>query len=244
MSFNRLGTLAAGVLGIGWLVAVGINLFVWQPQLQDVSNNFWGSSATVLNFVQDNVISWRYYHIGTTLGIIGLIVVIALLSQMNLEDNRWLALTAVGLTGALFALIASLFDQFATPVMARFARLSELDATPRSGQLIAGHVWEIMEPWRDNGLKTVSFWLIGFWTLWQSGHWQQQGAARLAQFTKVVGWALLLLAFVETMVPEPWVFTIGEAGFGGLVFVLFPIWGLWTASWFWKREVADAETTE
>jgi hypothetical protein len=51
MSFNRLGTLAAGILGLGWLAAVIINLFVWQPQLAELGPEVWNESFRFLPFV-------------------------------------------------------------------------------------------------------------------------------------------------------------------------------------------------
>jgi hypothetical protein len=241
MSFNRLGTLAAGILGLGWLAAVIINLFVWQPQLAELGPEVWNESFRFLPFVYANLVSWRFFHIGTTTGLMGLVVVIGLLSSLNREDKRWLAFTAVGLTGAILALLASLFDHLATPVLARYAQLPEVEATARSGQLIASIVWEAIEPFRDAGMKTVSYWFIGFWVIWQGGHWRRLEVLRLGQFSQILGWGLLVLAFIETMIPQPWVNIIGETGYAGFVVLLFPIWGLWTAAWFWGQEVAEVE---
>ena len=238
MSFNRLGTLAAGLLGVGWLVAMGIQLGVWLPQLQGTQPGFLERGDTFLRFVQQNFVTWRFFHIGTTVGLIGLVVVIGLLGQVNREDERWLAFTAVGLIGVTLALLASLFDHLATPVLARFAQVQSEGANPGLGTLVAYQLWEVLEPWRDAGMKTVSFWFLGIWAAWQGGQWRRQDVLRLGQFSQLMGWALLVLAFLETMIPAPWVYRLGETGWGGLALLLIPIWGLWTAHWFWRRELA------
>lgn len=233
MSYNRLGVLFAGLVGLGWLLAIGVNLVVWQPM-------FWDSQATAvtledgrffLQFVRENAITWRLFHIGATTALFAMVPLIGLLATFAKEDERAWGLTAVGLLGAATGLLASLIDHFGTPVLARYAV---------GNAIFAGQMWDYVEMWRDDGLKTVSFWAIGLWVLWMGGHWQKSGANRLGFFSRAMGIALLLLAFSETVVPVPLSYKLGENGIGGIAFLFFPIWGLWVAHWFWQRDTAKA----
>lgn len=228
MSYNRLGTLAAGLLGVGWLAAVGINLFVWFPQIQELPPGFWDDSDLFLGFVRDNTITWQIFHIGTTVGLCAAVFLVGLLAELGQGDGRSRAFTTLGTVGAVFGLVASLVDQLGTPVVARFAQ---------GNPLFVAQIWDYMEPIRDSGLKTVSYAFLGLWLVWLAGK-LLLASPRLGQFTRILGWALLLLALVEALVPPPLAYTIGETGFGGFVVVLFPVWGLWLARWFWQRELA------
>jgi hypothetical protein len=229
MSYNRLGALSAGLLGMGWLLAIAVQLIFWLPQTRGLDPSTWDDGRQVLFFVHENPITWRVFHIGTTGGLMGLVLLVPLLAEENKEDARWLALTAAGLVGATFALFASLIDHLGTPALARLSAGSGLTAH---------HIWEFMEPWRDAGLKTISYWFLGIWTLWLGGCWVGRGTHRLGRFSQFVGLALLILALIETVLPPPLIYTLGETGLGGMVFLLLPAWGLWTARWFWQRELA------
>jgi hypothetical protein len=229
MSYNRLGTLAAGVLGLGWLVAVGVNLGVWFPLIQELPPGFWDDSDLFLGFVRDNAISWQVFHIGATLGLCAAVFLVGLLAELGKGDGRSRAFTSLGTVGAVFGLVASLVDQLGTPVVARFAQ---------GNPLFVSQIWDYMEPIRDSGLKTISFAFMGLWLIWLAGKLIVD-SRRLGQFTRVVGVALVLLALIEALVPPPLAYTIGETGFGGLATLLIPIWGLWLARWFWQRELAE-----
>ncbi len=231
MSYNRLGTLAAGVLGLGWLVAVGVNLGVWFPMIRELPPGFWDDSDLFLTFVRDNAISWQIFHIGTTVGLCAAVFLVGLLAELGEGDGRTRAFTTLGTVGAVFGLVASLIDQLGTPVVARFSL---------GNPLFVAQIWEYMEPIRDSGLKTISFAFMGLWLIWLAGkliidsRW-------LGQFTLATGIALTLLAIVEMLVPPPLAYTVGETGIGGLAVLLIPIWGLWLARWFWQRELVDLE---
>ncbi|MCA9897532.1 MAG: hypothetical protein H6654_15170 [Ardenticatenaceae bacterium] len=228
MSYNRLGTLAAGILGLGWLVAVGVNLGVWYPQMQTLPPGFWDDGDLFLAFVRDNALSWQVFHIGTTVGLCAAVFLVGLLAEFGAGDNRARAFTTLGTVGAVFGVIASLLDQLGTPVVARFAL---------GNPLFVAQIWEYMEPFRDAGLKTISFAFMGLWLIWLAGKLGLE-SRRLGQFTTASGVALVLLALVEAMVPPPLAYTVGETGFGGFVVLLIPIWSLWLARWFWQRELA------
>ena len=229
MSYNRLGTLAAGILGLGWLVAVGVNLGVWFPQIQDLPPGFWDDGDLFLAFVRENAISWQAFHIGATLGLCAAVFLVSLLAELGTGDNRARAFTTLGTVGAVFGLVASLIDQLGTPVVARYAQ---------GNPLFVAQMWEYMEPIRDSGLKTISFAFMGLWLIWLAGKLVLD-SRRLGQFTTATGIALVVLALVEALVPAPLAYTVGETGFGGLVVLLIPIWGLWMARWFWQRELAE-----
>ena len=229
MSYNRLGTLAAGILGLGWLVAVGVNLGVWFPQIQDLPPGFWDDGDLFLAFVRENAVSWQAFHIGATLGLCAAVFLVSLLAEFGADDNRARAFTTLGTVGAVFGLVASLIDQLGTPVVARYAQ---------GNPLFVAQMWEYMEPIRDSGLKTISFAFMGLWLIWLAGKLVLD-SRRLGQFTTATGIALVLLALVEALVPVPLAYTVGEPGFGGLVVLLIPIWGLWMARWFWQRELAE-----
>ncbi|MFQ5401210.1 MAG: hypothetical protein ACE5E7_16635 [Anaerolineae bacterium] len=230
MSHNRLGTLCAGLLGLGWLAAVAINLIFWFPQVQALGPEFWDDGQLFLAFVRDNAVTWKLFHLGATIGLAGLILLIPLLAELDGQDTRRQAFTAVGLVGAVFVLLATLIDFLGTPVLARLA----------AGDLpFVEQIWQFMEPWRDAGLKTLSYWFLGIWALWVGGRWRLHDELRLGRFSQVMAAALLLLALIETAVPRPFVYALGETGLGGVAFLLLPIWGLWTAHWFWQRELAD-----
>lgn len=228
MTYNRLGTLAAGLMGLGWLAAVVVQLVFWLPQLRGLPPELWDDSRLFLTFVRDNMITWRAFHIGTTAGLMALVMLVGLLVELDPSDKRRWGLTAVGLIGALFGLLASLIDHLGTPVLARLAA---------GNDLIAGQIWLFVETWRDAGLKTVSYWFLGFWVWWLGGRWLAQNVRGLGRFSQITGGALLWLALVESITPKPFIYTLGETGTGGFVVLLFPFWGLWVARWFWGREL-------
>ena len=229
MSYNRLGTLAAGVLGFGWLAAVGVNLGVWLPQMQALPPGFWDDSDLFLAFVRDNAISWQVFHIGATVGLCAAVFLVSLLAELGQGDGRTRAFTTLGTVGAVFGLVASLVDQLGTPVVARFAQ---------GNPLFVSQIWEYMEPIRDSGLKTISFGFMGVWLLWLAGKLFVESRL-LGQFTRFAGAAFTLLALIEALVPPPWAYTVGETGFGGFATLLIPIWAFWLARWFWQRELAE-----
>ena len=229
MSFNRLGTLAAGLLGLGWLVAVVVNLFVWFPLIQQMPPDFWDNADLFLAFVRDNRISWQAFHVGTTVGLAAAVFLVGLVAELGQGDGRSRAFTALGTVGAVFGLVASLVDQLGTPVLARFAL---------GNPIFVNQIWGFIEPVRDSGLKTVSFAFMGLWLIWLAGRLILR-TRRLGQFTLAAGIGLVLLAIVEALVPPPLAYTVGETGLGGFVVLLFPIWAFWLASWFWQREVAE-----
>lgn len=229
MSYNRLGTLAAGLLGLGWLVAVGVNLLVWFPLIQEMPPDFWDNADLFLAFVRDNRISWQAFHVGTTVGLAAAVFLVGLLAELGQGDSRARAFTTLGTVGAVFGLVASLVDQIGTPVLARFAL---------GNPIFVNQIWGFVEPVRDTGLKTVSFAFMGLWLIWLAGRLILH-TRRLGQFTLAAGIGLVLLAIVEALVLPPLAYTIGETGIGGFVVLLFPIWAFWLASWFWQREVAE-----
>ena len=228
MSYNRLGALAAAVLSIGWLVAVGVNLFVWFPQIQELPPGFWDESDLFLRFVQENAISWQIFHIGTTVGLCAAVFLVGHLAELGRDDSCARGFTTLGTVGAVFGLVASLIDQLGTPVVARFAQ---------GNPLFVAQIWDYMEPIRDSGLKTISFAFLGLWLLWLAYHLLPK-ARRLGQFTRFTGAALVLLALIEGLIPVPLAYTIGETGIGGFVILLIPLWGLWLMRWFWQQELA------
>ncbi len=231
MSYNRLGTLAAGLLGLGWLVAIGVNLGVWLPQIQEFPPGFWDNGDLFLAFVRDNALSWQVFHVGTTVGLCAAVFLVGLLSDLGVAevDGRARAFTTLGTVGAVFGLVASLIDQLGTPVVARFAQ---------GNPLFVAQIWDYMEPIRDSGLKTISFAFMGIWLIWLADRLIVE-SRRLGQFTLATGIALSLLALVEMLVPPPLAYTIGETGIGGFVILLIPIWSFWLARWFWQREVKE-----
>lgn len=230
MSYNRLGTLAAGVLGLGWLVAVGVNLFVWFPKIQQLPSGFWDDSDLFFAFVRENAISWRVFHVGAGLGLVAAVFLVSHLAELGAGDKCARGFTTLGIVGAVFGLVASLIDQLGTPVIARFAA---------GNPLFVSQIWTYMEPIRDSGLKTVSFALLGLWLLWLATKLLLE-SRRLGQFTRIVGIALLLLGLVEALVPPPLAYTVGETGVGGLAILLIPMWALWLARWFWQQELAES----
>ena len=231
MSYNRLGALASGLLGLGWLVAVGVNLGVWYPQLQEMPADFWDNGDLFLAFVRDNAMSWQIFHIGTTVGLCAAVFLVGLLAEVGKGDVRTRAFTTLGTVGATFGVVASLIDQLGTPVVARFSL---------GNPLFVAQIWDYMEPIRDSGLKTISFGFMGLWLLWLSSKLLlNEKDKRLGQFTRLSGVALVLLALIEALIPPPLAYTVGETGFGGFVVLLIPVWGLWMARWFWQRELAE-----
>jgi hypothetical protein len=231
MTYNRLGTLLAGLFGLGWLLAVAVSLLFWTPQTLEVGVGFWYDTQAFLSFVLRNTVSWQVFHLGANLGLIALILLIPLLQELFHDDPRHRAMSTAGVVGALFLLVASLIDQLGTPTLARY-----IPGNP----LVAFQIWEWVEPWRDLGLKTVSYWLLGFWLLWLSGRFLTVAATRkFGRFSQVLAVGLLLLAFVKTFMPAPLIFYLSETGAGGLVVALFPLWGFWLAYWFWRRETAE-----
>lgn len=224
MSYNRLGTLCAGLVGLGWLLAIGINLIFWAPQMGQTDPTFFDDPQQFLAFVHHNWLTWRLFHIGTSTGLLALIGLIGLLHESGKADKRGLAITLLGIVGATFGLLASLVDHLATPQLARLSM---------GGVATANYLWQSMEPWRDDGLKTVSYWLLGIWAVWYGG---RHDPGRITTLTRIIGISLLALALFETIVPTPWRNQWGDSGLGGLIFLLLPAWGLGIAHWFWQQE--------
>ncbi|MCA9980404.1 MAG: hypothetical protein KDD89_06220 [Anaerolineales bacterium] len=229
MTYNRFGTLLSILFTLGWLIAIGVNLIVWFPQLLGADPMFYDHGREYLLFVAENQLSWAIFHIGASSALLILLPLISHLSQLRATDPNQPALQTIGLVGAFSALLASLIDQFATAVLARWQH-GNID--------VAYQLWETMEPFRDNGLKTLSFLLLGVWALWLAGAWlgTNYPHRRLGRFTQVIGGGLLLLGLIELAVPLPWRNIIGETGVAGLV--LFPFWGMALARWFWQAELA------
>jgi hypothetical protein len=229
MTYNRLGALLAGIFGLGWLLAVAISLLFWLPQAAQVGIGFWYDTGPFLGFVLRNTVSWQVFHTGANLGLVALILLIPLLEELFTDDPRRRAMSTAGIVGAVLFLLASLIDQFGSPVLARYMA---------GNPAIAFQIWEWMEPWRDMGLKTVSYWLLGFWLLWVGGRFLiLERMRRFGRFSQVVAGGLLFLAFVKTVMPAPFIFYLSETGAGGVVLLLFPVWGFWLARWFWRQEV-------
>lgn len=232
MSYYRFGTLLALLFALGWVLAVGVSLFIWMPQLAGVAPLFYEDGREYLRFVAANQLSWAIFHVGATGGLLALLPLISHLTQLKKDDANHTAVQTLGLLGGLSALTASLIDQFATPVLARWQH-GNID--------VAFHLWETIEPFRDDGLKTLSFLLLGLWAVWLAGVWLQPTtppyAPKLGRFTQLVGGALLLLGFIELALPLPWRNIWGETGAGGLVLVLLPLWGFALAYWLWHEEL-------
>jgi hypothetical protein len=230
MTYNRLGALLAGLFGLGWLLAIAVNLLFWLPQTLQVGPGFWYDGAAFFGFVLRNAASWQVFHAGANLALLALIILIPLLEELFNDDPRRRAMSTAGVVGAVFLLVASLIDQFGSPLLAR-----HLAGNPA----IAFQIWEWMEPWRDTGLKTASYWLLGFWLLWLSGRFLLLDRMRkFGRLSQAAAGGLLFLAFVKTVLPAPLVVYLDETGAGGLVLLLFPVWGLWLARWFWQQEIA------
>lgn len=229
MTSYRLGTLTAAVFALGWVIALAITLIFWLPQLIGVDPLFYEQAERVLPFVAANPLSWQIFHLATTSALIAAIPLISHLSHLHPDEAKQTLLRPLGLTGASAALIASLIDQFSTPYLAQIG----------AGNItFAIFIWETIEPFRDNGLKTISFLLLGLWMLWLTNGWEGDAEKRPRQLTHLTGWGLLLLGLIEAAVPLPLKNIIGETGFGGLVLILLPIWGFTVAHWFWQQELA------
>jgi hypothetical protein len=230
MTDNRLAALLAALFGLGWLLAIGVSLLVWMPQTLPVGVGLWYDSTVFLSFVAQNSVSWQVFHYSVNLGLIALILLIPLLGELFASDPRGRALSTAGVVGSVLLLLASFIDQFGSPALAR--HVSDNPA-------VAFQIWEWMEPWRDLGLKTVSYWLLGFWLLWLGGRFLTlEGMGKFGRLSQIAGGGLFFLAVVKTFLPAPLLYYLSDTGGGGVVLLLFPVWGFWLARWFWQRETA------
>ncbi len=235
MTSYRLGTLLAAIFGLGWSIAIGVTLGVWLPQLWGVEALFYEEAEQFLPFVANNLVSWRIFHVGTTAALLAILPLITHLSHLHPDEYKRPFLQTIGLTGGAAALLASLIDQFSTPYLAQIG----------AGNIPIGmHVWEAVEPFRDAGLKTISFLLLGVWLIWLAGGWKEPAEKRPRQISKLTGWAIALLGLIELLVPLPWKNTVGETGVAGFVLLLLPVWGFVMAHWFWQQELALYDTAE
>lgn len=230
MNENRFGTLCAALVALGWGVAVAVNLFVWTPQLAAAGFNplFYEDGRAFLAFVSANRASWGVFHVGANVALAALIPLITLLCITRRTDILHDTMRILGQLGAFSALIASLFDQLATPVLARWATGNNTAALT---------MWEAIEPFRDGGLKTIAFFFLGLWAIWVSTAWRQDGGIWLGRLTLVMGWGLVLVAAADSLLPLPWRNIIGETGVLGLVLLLIVPWALLVGRWFWQREL-------
>ena len=224
---NRLGTLLAGLFALGLAVAFGVTLGVWLPQTWGAEPLFYEQGAQYLPFVSANPVSWQIFHTAANLSLLAALPLISLLSQHVPSDTRPAGQT-IGLVGTAAFLLASLMDQFMTPVLARWA-VGHIE--------VAFRLWETIEPFRDNGLKTIAFLCLGIWFLWVAAVYERP----YRWLTQGTGAAVLLLGLVELLIPQPWKNIWGETGFLGMSLLLFPIWGLATAHWFWQKELKASQ---
>lgn len=222
MNMNRLGTVAASFVGLGWSVAVTISLGVWMPQLLGRTPMFHERGNEYLRFVHDNQISWAIFHIGASGGLLALLPLIFLLTSGRGDTLTHRLMAGVGLFGAVCGLMASLIDQFSTPVLARYGLNRQ--------EMI--HLWEAMEMFRDNALKTLCFFFLGVWAIWLGKHLPASAPRPVVWLTPLVGWGLLVLGVVEAIVPLPWRNMVGETGVLGAVLLFIPLWGFAVAYWF------------
>jgi hypothetical protein len=231
MTYNRLGAVLAAILGLGWLIAIAVSLLFWTPQTMAVGLDLWYDAGLFLSFVLRNTVSWQVFHIAANLGLLALILLIPLLQPLFASDPRHQAMGTAGVIGAVLLLLASLLDQLGSPALAR-----HIPANP----VIAFQIWEWIEPWRDTGLKTTSYWLLAVWLLWLGGRFVLlEGMEKFGRFSQIAAGGLFFLAVVKTFLPAPLIYYLSETGGGGVVLVFFPVWGFWLARWFWQRETAE-----
>ncbi len=224
MSKNRLGALLAGLVGVGWTIAVGVSAVFWLPQQLNIDPYFYEDGRQFLSFVAENPVSWRVFHLGTMVALLAQLPLIELLSA-EIESPLRPVMHRIGVMGAAFALLASLIDQFMTPVLAEWGGLGNVP--------VAVFIWESVEPFRDNGLKTLSFLMLGIWLTWLG---RKSAADWVQKVSFGVGLGLLLLGVVEALVPLPWRNQIGETGVLGLILFGLPFWGFVVANYFWEQE--------
>lgn len=225
---SKLAALCAALVGLGWLVAIGITLFVWTPA--GLTPRLAADGALYLEFIHEQAVSWRIFHNGTTVGLAAALLLPVLLHGLLAEDETGLGRAAalVGVGGGFCALVASLIDHLGTPVLARTYAAAP-DPARRTAALL---VWEWMEPWRNTGLKTVAFLFLGLWVLWMAWALLRGGRARVfGVATAIVGAALTILGLAECLD----VSFLSQEGIGGLALVLIPPWALWLAVWLWRR---------
>lgn len=225
MNINRLGTGAAGFVGLGWSVAVAVNLGVWMPQLLGRNPAFYERGNEYLRFVHDNQTSWAIFHLGASGGLLALLPLIFLLTSGRGDTLTHRLMALVGLFGATCGLMASLIDQFSTPVLARYG-LNRLEII---------QLWEAMEMFRDNALKTLCFFFLGVWAIWLVKNYPPTAPRPVIWLTHIVGWGLLVLGLVEALLPLPWRNMVGETGLLGAVLLFIPLWGFAVAYWFWQQ---------
>lgn len=231
MTYNRLGAVLAAILGLGWLIAIAVSLLFWTPQTMAVGLDLWYDAGLFLSFVLRNTVSWQVFHIAANLGLLALILLIPLLQPLFASDPRHQAMGTAGVIGAVLLLLASLLDQLGSPALAR-----HIPANP----VIAFQIWEWIEPWRDTGLKTTSYWLLAVWLLWLGGRFVLlEGMEKFGRFSQIAAGGLFFLAVVKTFLPAPLIYYLSETGGGGVVLLFFPVWGFWLARWFWQRETAE-----
>lgn len=235
MSTYRWGTLLAGIFALGWSLALGIMLGLWLPQLWGVDPLFYEEAQQFLPFVAANPVSWRVFHVGTTAALLALLPLLSHLSHIHPDQYKRPLWQTLGLTGGAAALLASLIDQFSTPYLAQIG----------AGNIPVGiHLWQALEPFRDAGLKTVSFLLLGAWLVWLSSGWEVAAEKRPRLISQMTGWAVLVLGLIELLVPLPWKNMVGETGIAGFALLLLPVWGFVIAHWFWQQELALHEVDE
>jgi len=137
------------------------------------------------------------------------------------------AILVIGVGSFLIDIIATTMNFLGTDYLATLY----MHSPPQRD--LAEHLWRWQEVWRDEGLKTISFVGIGWFTIWLGTQMKgapQVGFLRFATF----GFGIFMLAIGA--LDAAGLFELGEYGIAsGFGHIFYAIWGLALGYWFWFR---------
>lgn len=230
----------AVVIGVRITSAMVILLY-WFPQLEKTPKLF-EQADLLFPFIAAHPDQWRAaLFAGVLSSALAIPLAVMLTRYFGDEDAISESILIVGVGGFLIDVVATTMNFLGTIWLAQRYVGGTVD--PK----LAAFVWEWVEAWRDDGLKTISFIAIGLFTLWLA--WRMTGAPKsfwIRASSWLFGGGMLLIGVLDAA----GLFELGEYGVAsGFGHIFYALWGLSIAHWFFfvappKASLGEVEAEE
>ncbi|MFQ5530611.1 MAG: hypothetical protein ACE5FP_09755 [Gemmatimonadota bacterium] len=221
-----IAAILAAIIGIRILSAMAI-LVLWFPELM-ANPKLFSQAESLFPFIYDHQGEWRSALFAGVLSS-ALAIPLAVLLTRYFSDQNALAesMLIIGVGGFLVDVVATTMNFLGTLWLAqRYMADSGMQET-------AAFVWQWVEVWRDEGLKTISFIAIGLFTLWLAR--QMRGAPR-SFWIQLSSWLFGAIMVLIGILDAVGLFELGEYGIAsGFGHIFYALWGLSIGHWFWFR---------